>query len=551
MLIGIDVGGTNIDGVILDKGKIIKKVKNPVNKDDLYSTVISSFEELIEDIDREKIERINLSTTISTNAIVENKNDAVLMVLQSGPGINFQFENELDFVEYVDGYVDHRGIEVKPLNQNEVLKINNNKIYKDLDALGIVTKFSTRNPEGENEIANLLDNFSYVSMGHSLSGNLSFPRRVYTTYLNASITRVFSKFLLDVKDAIRNLDVDAPIYILKADGGTMSVKDGLEKPIESVLSGPAASFMGITGIDKSDKDSIYLDIGGTTTDIFFLIDGEPLFEPKGIEIDKKKTLVRAIFSHSIGLGGDSYVDYVDGEIKIGPQRKDKPLAIGGKYLTLTDAMKVLDLIDFGDKEKSIEGIRKISEKLKISEKKTAEKILEKAGEMIKSEVDLLLKEINSRPLFTVKEVLENRKVVPKEIKVIGGPAEVLSSYIEKAFEIPTNEVENYKIANAYGACIAKPTFQLNLLADTKQKMVVIPEMNIHERISRRFSMKDGEKMIIENLEKLADSINYKDYEIEIIEKNEFNMVDGFSFGKNIRLKAQIKPGLVESERRKN
>lgn len=549
MLIGIDVGGTNIDGVILENGEIIKKVKNPVNKSDLYSTVMNSFNELIKGVDKENIKRINLSTTISTNAIVEEKNDEVLMVLQTGPGINYNFQEELDSVEYVDGYVDHRGIEVKSLNTKEVREIRNNKKYNDINALGIVTKFSTRNPQGENDIRDILDNFKYISLGHTLSGNLSFPRRVYTTYLNASITRVFSKFLLDVQKAIRDQGVNAPIYILKADGGTMSVEDALEKPIESVLSGPAASFMGITAIDKSEKDSIYLDIGGTTTDIFFLIDGEPLFEPKGIEIDDKKTLVRAIYSHSMGLGGDSFIDLVDGEIKIGPERKGKPLCIGGEYLTLTDAMKVLDLVDFGDKEKSLKGIKILAEKLKLSEKETANKILDKAGVMIKNEVEKLLDRIHKQPLFTVKEVLENRKIIPEEIKVIGGPAKVLSPYIENVFNIPTKEVDNYQIANAYGACIAKPTFQLNLLADTKQRMVVIPELDIHKKISRRFSMKDGEKMIREKLSEMAESINYKDYEIEIIEQNEFNMVDGYSFGKNIRLKAQIKPGLIESERR--
>ncbi len=128
----------------------------------------------------------------------------------------------------------------------------------------------------------------------------------------------------------------------------MSLEAAEEKPVETILSGPAASFMGINAMLDTDKDAILLDIGGTTTDIFFLANGVPLFEPLGIQIGEYKTLVRAIYSVSIGLGGDSSIEIVGGKIKIGPERKGRPYAYGGPVATPTDAMLVLGLIG-GDK----------------------------------------------------------------------------------------------------------------------------------------------------------------------------------------------------------
>jgi len=89
LIVGIDMGGTNIDGVIIDKGKIIKSVKRPTNREDLFGTIWSTLKELLDGFDKSKIERINLSTTISTNAIVEKKTSTVGMIIEPGPGMPY------------------------------------------------------------------------------------------------------------------------------------------------------------------------------------------------------------------------------------------------------------------------------------------------------------------------------------------------------------------------------------------------------------------------------------------------------------------------------
>lgn len=120
MLIGIDMGGTHIDGVAVKDNKIIKTIKHPVDRTDLYRTILNAIYDLIADLDKAQISRVNLSTTISTNAIVENKTTAVDVILQKGPGINFEFPEIPVEVNYIDGYVDHRGKMVKDLDYQQL-----------------------------------------------------------------------------------------------------------------------------------------------------------------------------------------------------------------------------------------------------------------------------------------------------------------------------------------------------------------------------------------------------------------------------------------------
>src|SRR5699024_3124396 len=150
------------------------------------------------------------------------------------------------------------------------------------------------------------------------------------------------------------------------------------------------SLMGINAMLGTNKDAILLDIGGTTTDIFFLADGVPLFEPLGIKIDKYKTLVRAIYSNSIGLGGDSSIEVIDGKLKIGPRRKGYPMAFGGPSPTPTDAMIVLGLMDEGNKEKASEGMKTLGSQLNLTEKEIANKILINMAIIIKEKTYELL-----------------------------------------------------------------------------------------------------------------------------------------------------------------
>lgn len=541
MIIGIDVGGTHIDGVMIHDKKILKKGK-VAREDQLFSTIWTLLKELIKDIDTSQISKINLSTTVSTNAIVEDTLSKVALFIQAGAGRNYDFLNPAEENIRLSGYMDHRGTLVKGFEDREILSQIEHLKNQGIQNCGMVGKFSTRNPSEELRGKDLLkESFSHVSMGHRMSGNLNFARRVYTTYLNEGVYDIWNTFMLDLKKSLDKEGIHAPIYILKADGGTMKLEEASEKPVETILSGPAASYMGMTAMFSLEKDAVLLDIGGTTTDLFFLADGQPLFKPLGIEIQNYQTLVRSIYSVSIGLGGDSCLTIKDKEIKIGPHRQGLAVGLGGSKATPTDAMIALGLLDIGNQTLSKQAMESFGKALGLSMKETAQNILNKMVDIIHKKITDTLKEINTKPVYTIKELLYGKEIKPEEIKVIGGPAKVFAPLLEHELSIPCAYPENYELANAIGASLAKTTKEISLLVDTEKRILNIAQLGIYEKIDKRYHLERAEKKAIAVLRDLYD----EDSEIEIIESNSFNMVDGFSTkGQNIRIKAQIKPGLI-------
>lgn len=546
------MGGTHIDAVIIEDGQIINTVKKPTDRDNLFKAIWTTLEELLSGYDKSKIERINLSTTVSTNAIVEDKTSPVGMIIQSGPGIKGDFLACGDENVFISGYVDHRGTVVQDIDTAEVKRGLELFKEKGIDTCAVVTKFSTINPSHEITVKELAKtHFNHVTMGHSTSGKLNFPRRVFTSYLNSAVYDTFNEFSDNIKKSMEREGIDAPLFILKADGGTMNLSTAEEKPVETILSGPAASFMGLNAMLRTDKDALLLDIGGTTTDIFFLADGVPLFEPLGIKIDKYKTLVRAIYSHSIGLGGDSTIHIEDGNMKIGPKREGKPYAFGGPKPTPTDAMIVLGLIEEGDRDRAFEAMNQVANGFNMTAENAANKVLDVMGNMIKNEVDNLLYEINSHPVYTVRELLYGKKIKPQVINVIGGPAKMLQPTLEEKFNIPCYYPENYHIANAVGAALAKITTEITMIADTAKGILSVPELEVYETIDKNYTLDLARKRAMELLKESAISRGAKEeeLELEIVEESVFNMVRGFfTSGQNIRIKAQVKPGLIQELR---
>lgn len=548
MIIGIDMGGTHIDGVIIDHGTIIKTIKNNTDRNDLFGTIQTTLQQLLENIDKTSITRINLSTTVSTNAIVENKVSKVGMVVQTGPGMLHDFSAAGDQLSYVSGYIDHRGSIVKGIAKSEIQASKAKFIEHGIESVGVVSKFSTRNPSHELAIAELLaSDFDSITAGHSLSGKLNFPRRVHTTYLNAAVSNTFNKFAENIKKSLTEQGVDAPVFVLKADGGTMDLATAKNIPVETILSGPAASFMGLSALFSDTADGVLLDIGGTTTDIFFLANGVPLFEPLGISIGQHKTLIRSIYSVSIGIAGDSFVRVENNDIKIGPQRMGRPIAFGGEYLTPTDAMVVLDKIHSENKDQALAAIDKVAEILGLSSQETATKILATMAQLIQQKVTDLLAKINAQPVYTVKEVLENTTIDPTFIHVIGGPAKILTPFLADAFKLNVTYPSRYKVANAIGAALAKPTIEINLHADTERGILSVPEVGIYEPINKNYDLTMAEKRALEIVREAAIELGADpdNIDAEIVEANSFNMVKGYSSAsKNIRVRAQITPGLI-------
>jgi N-methylhydantoinase A/oxoprolinase/acetone carboxylase beta subunit len=290
---------------------------------------------------------------------------------------------------------------------------------------------------------------------------------------------------------------------------------------------------------------VVLDIGGTTTDIALFASGDPIIEKDGISIGKTPTLVRSLQNRSIGIGGDSVISIVNGEVKVGPERKGPSVAEGGIEPALTDAMNAAGISNHCDKEKSVAAIKKLSEKNKLSPSDLASKAIDFAVKKIKDEINNLLFEVNQKPVYTVHEMFQGRKIIPKKIYIIGGPAKAFADVMKTDIEIIVPE--NHGVANAVGATLAKTTFEAELFSDTGKEKMMIPNIGIKEKVQKRYTLQEAEKDLISYTRKYLENLGYRDSDlnIEIVESSNFRMIeDYFSGGNDIRVKCQIKPGVM-------
>ncbi len=548
MILGIDVGGTHTDAVLVDNLQLIKKAKVLTNQKDIMVSLLEAADTLLAGT-YVALERIVLSTTISTNAIVQNKTDRVAMVLFCGPGLSPSDLPSGQDTFFAQGYMNHRGIVVRNLNTRQISEISKDIAEKSIRQIGIVGKFSSRNPQQERDAAQLLaGDGRMLSLGHTLSGQLNFPRRIATTYLNAAIHPTYERFAEDVQRFIATLGKDAPVYILKADGGTILMEKSRECPVQTIHSGPAAGIMGVLATARITEDAVALDIGGTTTDISVFADGVPLLEPSGVTIDSRKTLIRGLYTQSIGVGGDSVVSIEAGKLRIGPQREGPAVALGGKRPTPTDAMIVHGLVDFGDRSKAEKAMAELASKLNKSVAETALAVIDQTSAIIADSVREMLTEINNKPVYTIHELLEGKTISPKRLYVVGGPA-ALAPFIAEKLGYPYTIPDHSEVSNALGVALARTTAEITLHADTEKRELILSEEGHVQKIPPSTSAQDviviGKKFLHEKAVQMGAA--EEDIIMEVTECQEFNMIrDFYTTGKNIRVKVQIKPGLLAS-----
>lgn len=548
MIIGLDVGGTHTDIVLVGDNGLERKIKVSTDTEDLFGTVLSGIGKITENIPPESIRHAVLSTTLTTNAIVQNKLPPVGMMVAAGPGIDPGLFRTNPHYYTLSGSIDHSGREIEPIDHAEIDDIRHRLQAEGIRHVGVVGKFSARNPSHELQIhERIAPYFEKVFLGHRISGHLNFPRRIHTTFLNASVYPIHKAFFEAVKASLQEKGLNIPLHILKADGGTMHFDASIDFPGQSILSGPSASVMGSVAFAPADKEIIVMDIGGSTTDMAVLINQTPLLCPLGIEIGPYKTLIRALNSHSIGIGGDSVVRVADGVLKIGPDRAGRALAYGGPGPTPTDALFVLGKCDGGDREKSMQGLLPIAQKLGVSVEEAAFEIFDLACQDILTAAREMIERLNSKPVYTIKEVLENYQIAPRHIMVIGGPAPYFAEHMEQISEFTALKVPQWSVANAIGTALSRTTCDLTLFADTQKGIAMAPGEGFSKPIPSGFTKKDaldlGHELLKEKA--LQNGADIKDLDVDVLEELEFNMVRGFRFtGKNIRVKLQVKPGLI-------
>jgi len=553
MILGIDVGGTHTDAVLIDHFTIKKKAKVRTNEQNLLASLLAVTNEIVDEETVAQIERVVLSTTISTNAIVQNKVDRVGLMIVSGPGLHPSLLGAPEDAHFLSGYVDHRGIQVAAVDTQEAARIGAHFRAIGIEHVGIIGKFSTRNPQPEITLKEIVSHqLRHISLGHRMSGHLNFPRRIATTYLNEAVWERYHHFVAEVLRFVRERRIDVPIYILKADGGTFDIEQSVEFPVQTILSGPAASVMGILTMADCSEDAIALDIGGTTTDIAIFADGVPLLEAFGVTIEGHKTLIRGLRTKSIGVGGDSTVRFQGGRLVIGPEREGPAAAFGGPFSTPTDAMIVLGLTAIGNRDQAAASLLPIADAMRLSVGETAGVIFRETCGKIAAHVRSIVEEINNQPVYTIHELLEGKHLSPRLLYVVGGPAAPMAGELGRLLSCEPRIPAHAEVANAIGAALARTTAEMTILADTERKIMTIAEEGFQTAIPHNFTSEDAIRIGKEKLREKARKMGAQkeDMEIEVVEVQEFNMVREFSTtGKNIRVKVQIKPGAIAGFKR--
>ena len=326
-LLGVDTGGTYTDSVLLDyeSHEVLSSAKSLTTYDDLAKGVSASIEQL--DIEKpEEINLVGISSTLATNSVGEEKIRKTGLILV---GYDRELVENYDLgdnfsahtVCYFQGGHTSQGEEQAPLDL-EGVKAWVEKHKDEVDALAVSSYFSPLNPTHENEIEAAVEDICDlpVVLGHQLSTKLDSIKRASTACLNASLVAVMHEFIEAVHRALEKRGIDAPLMVVKGDGSLIPHAEATHRPVETVLSGPAASTIGGKFL-SSLEDALVVDMGGTTTDIALLNNGKVAISEDGPAVGPVKTAVKAAEIRTAVVGCDSRIAITpDNDIMVGPER---------------------------------------------------------------------------------------------------------------------------------------------------------------------------------------------------------------------------------------
>jgi N-methylhydantoinase A/oxoprolinase/acetone carboxylase beta subunit len=327
ILLGIDTGGTYTDAALFesDTNTILSSAKALTTKHDLAVGIRHSLESVLPDPPPE-VRLASLSTTLATNAIVEGQGSPICLLLLGYPtdALDRSRLREAlgdDPVVFIGGGHTVSGEEQAPLDLDAARRAIEAHAPR-ATAFAVSGYFAVRNPTHELAIRRLVREMTDlpVTCGHELTSNLDAPRRALTAALNARLIPLLQGLILAVRDMLTERGIHAPVMVVKGDGSLIRAEVALERPVETILSGPAASVVGARHLSGED-DVFVVDMGGTTTDIALLRDGRPMLDADGATVGGWRTMVEAVAVHTLGLGGDSEVrlDKENGLV-VGPQR---------------------------------------------------------------------------------------------------------------------------------------------------------------------------------------------------------------------------------------
>lgn len=332
LLLGVDTGGTYTDAVLIrNEEEVIASAKALTTRHDLAIGVGNAVRAVLEQSNTEagQISMASLSTTLATNALVEGQGGRVALVYigfrerdLAAHGLDTALKGDPYLV--VTGGHNHAGGEAASLDEQALIAfLETHK--NDVSGFAVASQFATRNPAHELRAAALVAEITGrpVSSSHQLSAKLNGPKRALTAILNARLIGMIDRLIGRAEDILTELGVTAPLMVVRGDGALISSAQARERPIETILSGPAASLVGAQWMTGADR-ALVSDIGGTTTDVALLRDGRPAIDPAGARVGPYRTMVEAVAMRTTGLGGDSEVHFLteglQGGVSLGPRR---------------------------------------------------------------------------------------------------------------------------------------------------------------------------------------------------------------------------------------
>jgi N-methylhydantoinase A/oxoprolinase/acetone carboxylase beta subunit len=335
---GIDAGGTYTDSIIIrdSDGKVMDSNKALTTYPDLLEGIRNSIDGL-DKIYLKDVKMVSVSTTLATNTILEKNGYPVGLILVGDYEIPEKMH--VDFHTIVKGGHDHHGAELVSLDMEEVEAFVR-KVKDNVSAFAVSSYFSIRNPAHELAIKNRIQKLTGLPVvcGHELSLDLGAYERGITAYLNAQLIPIASQFIRSIKEEISRRGMDSRLLMLKCDGSVVGISEALEKPIESIFSGTAASLVGASYLSGLETCAV-IDVGGTSTDVSMLENGLPELCAEGAVVGGWQTKVKAIRMETSAMGGDSHIWIKNMKLNIGPRRVIPLCVAAVKYPGFLEALK--------------------------------------------------------------------------------------------------------------------------------------------------------------------------------------------------------------------
>lgn len=452
--LGIDVGGTNTDAVILNTDdEVIAKTKTPTT-DALSEGIVNALDDVLSEseVSNDDLKSVMLGTTHATNAIAERKNLNEVGVLRVGAPATESVQPLLEWPDdlaaaignntaILDGGHEFDGRELNDLDEMEIRE--QVREFSHVDTFAVTSVFSPVRENHEERVAEIIREEVGDDVGISLSneiGSVGLLERENATVMNAALTSVAAEASNAFLDAMDERNIDAQLYFGQNDGTLMSVDYALEYPIFTVASGPSNSVRGAAYLSDVEN-GIIVDVGGTTTDVGALTDGFPRESSVAVEIGEVKTNFRMPDLIALAIGGGSHVNEEE-SVTVGPESvgyrlTEEALSFGGETLTATDLEVAAGNIDIGTSIPEVD-----------------EEVITAAREYIRTEVEQAVDRMKTSP-------------EPVPVVVVGGGSILVPDEIEGAEEV--YKPNHYEVANAVGVAIAQVSGEVDRIYSLEEQ----------------------------------------------------------------------------------